>query len=67
MKNEFVTYEQALALKELGFLPEHSFGYYYNCKLIINPDTLWILILLYTNKHLDGLEKNIIYVVKFIL
>jgi hypothetical protein len=34
MKNEFVTYEQALALKELGFLPEHSFGYYYNCKFV---------------------------------
>lgn len=27
MKNEFVTYEQALALKELGF-DEHCFGYY---------------------------------------
>ena len=38
MNNEFTTYEQAMALKELGFLPEHSFGYYYNGKLIINPD-----------------------------
>ena len=27
MQNEFVTYEQALALKELGF-DEHCFGYY---------------------------------------
>ena len=38
MENEFVSYTQALALKELGFLPEHSFGYYYNGKLTINPD-----------------------------
>ena len=29
MKNEFVTYEQALALKELGF-DEPCFGYYNN-------------------------------------
>jgi hypothetical protein len=28
MENEFVTYEQALALKELGF-DEHCFGRYY--------------------------------------
>jgi hypothetical protein len=32
MKNEFVTYEQALALKELGF-DEPCIGYYYNGKL----------------------------------
>jgi hypothetical protein len=32
MENEFVTYEQALALKELGF-DEPCIGYYYNGKL----------------------------------
>ena len=35
MNNEFIPYEQALALKELGF-DEPCIGYYYNGKLCFN-------------------------------
>ena len=35
MKKEFVTYEQAVALKELGF-DEPCIGYYYNNKIYFN-------------------------------
>ena len=39
MNKEFVPYEQALALKELGF-NETCLGYYYNGQLTLNPDAL---------------------------
>ena len=38
MTQEFVPYEQALALKELGF-DEHCFGYYSEGELILNSHT----------------------------
>jgi hypothetical protein len=40
MNNEFVTYEQALALKELGF-DEEYFGYYLADTLFITNDVVY--------------------------
>jgi hypothetical protein len=40
MKNEFVTYEVALALKELGF-DEECFGYYVITTLLITTDNVY--------------------------
>jgi hypothetical protein len=48
MKNEFIPYEEALALKELGFNEELCYGFY------DEMDN-------FTNKHLDGLGKNMEY------
>jgi hypothetical protein len=40
MEKEFVTYEQALALKELGF-NEECFGYYVITTLLITTDNVY--------------------------
>jgi hypothetical protein len=40
MKNEFIPYEQALALKELGF-DEPCFGYYLAGNLLITNDDVY--------------------------
>jgi hypothetical protein len=40
MEKEFVTYEQALALKELGF-DEECFGYYVITTLLITTDNVY--------------------------
>lgn len=56
MKNEFVTYEQALTLKELGF-DEKCLTYYYNEILVFTP-----IPSLNTNSFWVGKDNNFITV-----
>jgi len=57
MNKEFIPYEQALELKELGF-DEPCFGCYDEIKKILG-----IVQHHYTNKHLDGLERSMGYII----
>jgi hypothetical protein len=64
MKEQFVTYEIALALKELGFYSEDCFGYFSsidnNLIMLHNRWNIGVLAPLW-QQAIDWLRKSIVY------